>query len=132
MITAIVSMNAVVSHCPTLGCTPKSTWRTGMAMLITVSLRITTKLEKDGQDTDHLEVSAFDSVVGSCLVVHGGQWVRSRWTFRVVGTGDVPANDGTEAGQPPNLPTPGSAAKCFSVLTSGDAGRLSAAQLGGR
>ena len=31
----------------------------------------------------------------------------------MVGTGDIPANDGTEAGQPPNLPTPSSAAKCF-------------------
>ena len=41
----------------------------------------------------------------------------------MVGTGDIPANDGTEAGQPPNLPTPSSAANVFSVLTSGDAAR---------
>ena len=45
MTTAIVSRNAVVSHCPTDGGTPRSSMMGGSATFITVSLRKTTNVE---------------------------------------------------------------------------------------
>ncbi len=45
MTTAIVSRNAVVSHCPVAGSMPRSAMMSGSATFITVSLRNTTNAE---------------------------------------------------------------------------------------
>ena len=49
MTTAIVSMNAVESHCAALASTSKSAIRRGMALIMIVSLRITTKVAPTSQ-----------------------------------------------------------------------------------
>src|SRR5690625_4604475 len=45
MTMAIVSMNAVANHCPVAALSPMSVMITGMATLMIVSLRMTTKEE---------------------------------------------------------------------------------------
>ncbi|MNY04309.1 hypothetical protein D3C86_1369770 [compost metagenome] len=45
MTTAMVSMNAVVSHCAVLAVIPRSCIRWGIATPMIVSLRMTTKVE---------------------------------------------------------------------------------------
>ena len=47
--TAIVSMNAVESHCAALASTSKSTISRGIALIMIVSLRITTKVAPTSQ-----------------------------------------------------------------------------------
>ena len=50
--TAIVSMNAVVSHCACSAVMPRSTMRCGIATPIVVSLRIATKAAREQQPDD--------------------------------------------------------------------------------
>ena len=47
--TAMVSMNAVDSHCAALALTAKSTISRGIALIMMVSLRITTKVAPTSQ-----------------------------------------------------------------------------------
>ena len=49
MTTAMVSMNAVESHCAALASTSKSTMSRGIALIMIVSLRITTKVAPTSQ-----------------------------------------------------------------------------------
>ena len=49
MTTAIASMNAVESHCAALASTSKSTISRGIALIMMVSLRITTKVAATSQ-----------------------------------------------------------------------------------
>ena len=52
MTTAIVSMNAVVSHCAASAVMPRSMMRCGIATPIVVSLRIATKAAAEQQPDD--------------------------------------------------------------------------------
>ena len=95
MTTAIVSMKALVNHCPCSGGMPRATLSSGIAIAIVVSLRIATKAATSRSQmtrmpagsipslccgvTGMLPVSVVTAVLRVCEVLRAHGWPGRSW-----------------------------------------------------